>query len=120
MCIEAGACCHWKLAAAYTLLTGGALCPPRVPDAALAPYRSRCVESILAGVPHLPSEPDRRRGRLAGGGVRPGRLWASTSGIVSTGFAALHAFLSAAVPLMVSLLVRALASLRLVNSKHHV
>ena len=48
----------------------------------------------------------RRRGRVVGGGMRPARLWASTYGVLSTGFAATHAFLSAAVPLLVSLLVR--------------
>jgi len=43
---------------------------------------------------------------VVGGGMRPARLWASTYGVLSTGFAAAHAFLSAAVPLLVSLLVR--------------
>ena len=43
---------------------------------------------------------------MVGGGMRPARLWASTYGVLSTGFAAAHAFLSAAVPLLVSLLVR--------------
>ena len=48
--------------------------------------------------------------------MRPGRLWASTSGILSTGFAAVHAFLSAAVPLLVSLLVRTVCPLQLCSS----
>ena len=48
----------------------------------------------------------RSRGRVVGGGMRPARLWSSTYGVLSTGFAAAHAFLSAAVPLLVSLLVR--------------